>query len=291
MPRIRTIKPEFCTSEQVGECSPTARLLFATMWCFCDDAGRHTRSPLRLKAECLPFDPFTRDDMEGFINELVEAGLLIEYEFEGEQYLQVTGWKHQKIDKKSFKYPPFIDGDAKKGAAEIRRPFADGSARGSREVVERSPAEGKGEEGKGEESIELLRNSSEHQKCSTTDDDSGKAKPENKNGDAACGIVFAMQAGCYHLKTSELASYAATYAFDVRAELLKASLWLRDNKSRRPRSVRGVRSFLTSWLNRTDDRKPESSKRSGKIPCDDKLKRELARANQIRQQKRERAPA
>lgn len=152
MPRIRTIKPEFCTSEQVGECSTTARLLFVEMWCFCDDAGRHARSPLRLKAECFPFDAFSKDDMEGFIQELLKSKLLVEYEFEGEWYLQVSGWKHQKIDKKTFKFPPFIDGNPAKGPADIRPLLPESSTTTSREVVEGSPPEGSLEESTGEES-------------------------------------------------------------------------------------------------------------------------------------------
>ena len=41
MARIRSIKPEFWTAEQVMECSPMARLLFIGMWNFCDDGGNH----------------------------------------------------------------------------------------------------------------------------------------------------------------------------------------------------------------------------------------------------------
>jgi hypothetical protein len=49
MARIRTVKPEFWTSEQVMELSPLARLAFIGMWNFCDDAGVHTASAKRLK--------------------------------------------------------------------------------------------------------------------------------------------------------------------------------------------------------------------------------------------------
>jgi hypothetical protein len=150
MPRIRTIKPEFCTSEQLAECSTSARLLFATMWCFCDDAGRHTRSPLRLKAECFPFDPFTRDEMETLILELIAVELLVEYEYEGKAYLQVTGWHHQRIDRPNYKFPPF-DEYGKPA------PIDDYSTTIRRTVDERSPSdhprigkEGKGKERKGE---------------------------------------------------------------------------------------------------------------------------------------------
>jgi hypothetical protein len=45
MARIRTIRPEFWTSEQVTECSMPARLLFIGLWNFCDDGGRMPYSP------------------------------------------------------------------------------------------------------------------------------------------------------------------------------------------------------------------------------------------------------
>lgn len=106
MARIRTIKPEFCTSEQVVECSPTARLLFILMWTHCDDQGVHPDSARQLKMRCFPADDFTTADMEGFVDELVSVGLLARFEEDGQRFLYVTGWKrHQKIDKPTRKYP------------------------------------------------------------------------------------------------------------------------------------------------------------------------------------------
>ena len=48
MARIRTVKPEFWTSEQVAECTPIARLAFIGIWNFCDDNGIHPASIKRL---------------------------------------------------------------------------------------------------------------------------------------------------------------------------------------------------------------------------------------------------
>ena len=56
MSRIRTVKPEFWTSEQIIACSPIARLLFIGLWNFCDDNGVHPASYIRLKAEVFPPD-------------------------------------------------------------------------------------------------------------------------------------------------------------------------------------------------------------------------------------------
>tara|TARA_R110002051_G_scaffold324936_1_gene424682 strand:- start:339 stop:1175 length:837 start_codon:yes stop_codon:yes gene_type:complete len=105
MPRIRTIKPDFWTSEQIVECSTNARLLFVGMWNFCDDGGVHPASVLRLKMEVYPGDDFTTDQMTGWIDELQAAGLLVEFEAQGKSWWVVTGWKHQKIDRPSLRFP------------------------------------------------------------------------------------------------------------------------------------------------------------------------------------------
>ncbi len=105
MARIRTTKPEFWTSEQVVSCSRDARLLFIGMWNFCDDAGIHPKSLNRLKMEILPGDDCTIELIKIWIEELICAGLIIEYCSEGKSYWLVTGWKHQKIDKPTYRYP------------------------------------------------------------------------------------------------------------------------------------------------------------------------------------------
>lgn len=99
MARIRSIKPEFWSSEQVMECSTNARLLFIGLWNFCDDAGRMTLSPKRIKAQVFSSDDVTAEDVRRLIDELSSNDLLHLYEVEGKEFLQVTGWHHQKIDR------------------------------------------------------------------------------------------------------------------------------------------------------------------------------------------------
>jgi hypothetical protein len=130
MARIRTVKPEFFTSEQVADCSPTARLLFIGMWCFCDDGGVHPASLKRLKMEIFPGDNISEIEIGEFIKELLKAKLLEEYQaFDGKTYWAVTGWSHQKIEKPTFRHP--------QNSTTIRRPLDDSSA-----------PEGKGREGR-----------------------------------------------------------------------------------------------------------------------------------------------
>jgi uncharacterized phage protein (TIGR02220 family) len=106
MARIRTIKPEFWTSEQIVECSPVARLLFVGIWNFCDDRGIHHASVKRLKMEVFPSDAITDDAIDAMVGELQAVELLRAYEVDGKGYWQVTGWeKHQKIEKPTYRHP------------------------------------------------------------------------------------------------------------------------------------------------------------------------------------------
>ena len=106
MSRIRTIKPEFWTSEQVIACSPIARLLFIGLWNFCDDNGAHPASYIRLKAEVFPADNFSTPEIKNWINELVTNELINEYMIDAKAYWIVTGWKrHQRIDKPTYRHP------------------------------------------------------------------------------------------------------------------------------------------------------------------------------------------
>lgn len=133
MARIRTIKPEFWTSEQVMECSTTSRLLFVGMWNFCDDAGNHPAAYRTLKAEVFPADDFTALQVEALVSELMAAGLIEEYEADGKKYWHVTGWHHQRIEKPNFKHPTH----------ENRLPVEERSPTSRRPVEERSTPEGK----------------------------------------------------------------------------------------------------------------------------------------------------
>ncbi len=106
MARIRTIKPEFWTAEQIMELSPMARLLFIGMWNFCDDRGVHPVAYKTLKAEVFPADDLLSSDVERLIAEVMAQGLLSEFEAEGRRWWFVTGWHHQVINRPSkSRYP------------------------------------------------------------------------------------------------------------------------------------------------------------------------------------------
>ncbi len=73
MARIRTIKPEFFTSDDICALSPLARLLYIGLWCEADREGRLTWTPGVLKRRYLSDDSC---DIESLGGELVGRGLV-----------------------------------------------------------------------------------------------------------------------------------------------------------------------------------------------------------------------
>jgi hypothetical protein len=173
MARIRTVKPEFWTSEQVATCSPSARLLFIGLWSFCDDGGVHPASIKRLKMEVFPADALDDGKMEGLIGELVRADLIREFDADGERFWHVTGWsRHQKIERPTIRHPRPPEGSA--NPPSIRRDLDDHSSNARRDVVESSLPEWKGVESNGNGiGVEQEKKSP---KLRFTDDDKGLAQ-------------------------------------------------------------------------------------------------------------------
>jgi hypothetical protein len=96
MARIRTIKPEFFTSEDIVSMSPLARLFYVSLWCEADREGRFEWKPKTFKLRYLPGD---NCDMDMLSSELIDAGLVILYQVEGKTYAEIpTFKKHQVIN-------------------------------------------------------------------------------------------------------------------------------------------------------------------------------------------------
>lgn len=94
MARIRTIKPEFFLNEQVASLPFEWRILFVGLWTQADREGRLEDRPLRLKASLFPYDDLNIDHGLGC---LVNAGLIIRYEGNGQKLIALPTWaKHQQ---------------------------------------------------------------------------------------------------------------------------------------------------------------------------------------------------
>ena len=109
--RIRTIKPEFPQSEDVGRLSRDARLLFIQLWTLVDDDGR-TRAASRMLASLLyPYDDDAPKLLDKWLAELEAEELVRVYEVNSSRYLEVVNWrKHQRIDKPTpSRLPSFLE--------------------------------------------------------------------------------------------------------------------------------------------------------------------------------------
>jgi hypothetical protein len=134
MARIRTIKPEFFTSEDIVARSPMARLLYIALWCEADKEGRLVWKPATFKLRYLPGD---NCDVHALCAELVDAGLVVLY---GEGFAHIPTFNaHQHINpRESVSQLPEPTRQSRVGTRQARV----GDAQGGRE--------GKGKEGKEE---------------------------------------------------------------------------------------------------------------------------------------------
>lgn len=102
------IKPEFFVDDRLLECSMSARLAFISTWCIADDKGNLERSTKQIRR--LAFPDETNESVESWILELIAQGLLLEYSWNGDNYLHIKGFaKHQRIDKPSKPRCPEFD--------------------------------------------------------------------------------------------------------------------------------------------------------------------------------------
>lgn len=115
MPRIRSIKPEFWSSPQIGQLDPYWRLLFIAMWNWADDYGRGTCEPRELMGFAFPHDDeMTVEEFRRGLGGIHRVFGVKFYRVAGRSYYLIPTWeKHQKIDKraKGSKYPSPEEGE------------------------------------------------------------------------------------------------------------------------------------------------------------------------------------
>ncbi|MBS0220100.1 MAG: hypothetical protein JSR91_05090 [Proteobacteria bacterium] len=155
MARIRTIKPEFFTSDDICALSPLARLLYIGLWCEADREGRLVWTPRVFKRRYLPDDACDADQVA---DELLARGLVVLY---GDGLALIPTFpRHQHLNPREAvsKLAAPDDARADAGAASASDPVIDASARvgdaqGGREGEEK----GKGKKGEGREDASATR--------------------------------------------------------------------------------------------------------------------------------------
>jgi hypothetical protein len=145
MARIRTIKPDFFTSESVSALPYSARLTFIGLWTYADDEFRCVDNPKLIRAAIWPLDDRTLGDIEKDIDELAASGMVVRYRVGDRNYLHIPGMgTHQRVNRPTGSKlpPPPTSGDAVKTHTQLSE-----NSRGTHvTLTEDSPPEGKGRE-------------------------------------------------------------------------------------------------------------------------------------------------
>jgi hypothetical protein len=109
MARIRTIKPEFFTSEDVVALKPLTRLLFIALWCEADREGRMEWRPGTMRLRYFPGDDVDIDAMAG---EMTARNMLVIYEIDEKRYAELPAFpRHQIVNNReaTSRIPPRVD--------------------------------------------------------------------------------------------------------------------------------------------------------------------------------------
>lgn len=131
--RIRSIKPEFWTSDDIVALPWDVRLLFIGLWSYVADSGVGRDNDKLIAADLFPLeeDPIaTLATVSRGLASLSAAGLITRYSVKGKRYLHINAWAdHQKIDRPTRSpFPPPTCDDA------VIAPALDESSRATREA-------------------------------------------------------------------------------------------------------------------------------------------------------------
>lgn len=108
----RILKESICTSPTIESLAAQEEVFFYRLIVNCDDYGRFDANPKILRAKCFPLkiDELTDEDIAKWLKKLSQLNLIIVYEFEGSEYLQMATWeKHQQVRSKRSKFPSLDD--------------------------------------------------------------------------------------------------------------------------------------------------------------------------------------
>lgn len=95
MPHARNIKPKLFLNEILGKADPNLTILFASLWCLADKAGRLEDRHELIKAQTFPYKIHIKVDE--LLTNLYEMGFISRYKIDGKQYIQVIEFKkHQR---------------------------------------------------------------------------------------------------------------------------------------------------------------------------------------------------
>ena len=141
--RIRSIRPEFWSSEDIAAMDWTTRLVFIGLWSYVDDNGVGRDVEKLIVADLFPLEDDPRDTLATVSRSLArlsDGGQITRYTADGRPYLHINAWsKHQRIDKAAKSRYPLPTSDNAEPRETVATP--------SRDPLDISPI-GEGEKGR-----------------------------------------------------------------------------------------------------------------------------------------------
>lgn len=237
MARIRTIKPEFFTSEDIVDLSPLARLLYIATWCEADREGRLVWKPRTMKLRYFPADDC---DIDALARELVASGLVVPY---GDGLAFIPSFsRHQHVNpRESQSSLPIPDASLTRDDASL--PVSDAQV----------GREGKGKEGKEEEHSCTAPSATAP---AVKQKPSSKTETENVPlPDEPIFLTIPLNNGKeFPVTEAQVAEFSSLYpAVDVPQTLRSIRAWAIANPSKR-KTQSGAMRFVNAWLAKEQNR-------------------------------------
>jgi hypothetical protein len=141
--RIRTIKPEFWTSEKMAQLPDFTKLLAIGLLNHADDHGYFWANPMLIRGAIFPFDEDSSKVRRSLAQLQINGYISLAKTPDGRDFGQVVNFsKHQRVDRPRDSLIAPMSANSKPLAA-----FDEASTNDRRSLVEASSLEGKGREG------------------------------------------------------------------------------------------------------------------------------------------------
>lgn len=219
----RLLKEGIRTSKKINSLSDFEFRTWAYLITYVDDYGRGSADPELLKGFVFPRRKEVREqDIRKALAALERTGSILLYDVAGEPYFCFPNWsEHQRIQTKKSKYPAPADCDMSRWLTVIHGDSPPESESNPNPESESNPKEGGGEPQTASPPVVSI--------------------PLNDGTE-------------YPVSQEQCQEWAGVYpAVDVIQQLREMREWCLNNPAKR-KTAKGVRSFITRWLAKEQDR-------------------------------------
>lgn len=219
----RLLKEGIRTSKKINSLSDFEFRTWAYLITYVDDYGRGSADPELLKGFVFPRRKEVREqDIRKALAALERTGSILLYDVAGEPYFCFPNWsEHQRIQTKKSKYPAPADCDMSRWLTVIHGDSPPEPESNPNPESESNPKEGGGEPQAASPPVVSI--------------------PLNDGTE-------------YPVSQEQCQEWAGVYpAVDVIQQLREMREWCRNNPAKR-KTAKGVRSFITRWLAKEQDR-------------------------------------